>query len=154
MSDAGEFFDAVRAGLIDRVGQALASDPSLVHARDADGATALHHAAFQGHTHLARLLIASGADVNARDGEHDATPSGWAMHYLRELGGLLTIEIEDASYAIETRDSVWAARLVRRHPALVNAVDRDGTSLAARAHRTGIPEIVELFAHSIHVHRT
>src|SRR5690349_18956952 len=120
-NDPTEFFDAVQRGDVDRVTRLLDEHPELVRSRDDAGATALHHAAFHGHRSIVNLLRSRGADVNARDGEHDATPSGWAIHYLRELGGLLAIEIEDTLYAIRSRDVPWVERLVTRHPALLDA---------------------------------
>ena len=124
----------------------LRAHPELARAHDADGATALHHAAFNGHRELVAALVDAGAELNARDAIHDATPSGWAIHYLRELGGLLAIEIEDALYAIRTRDVVWARRLVTRHPALLEATDVHGKPLATHARESGEAAIAELFA--------
>ena len=40
--------------------------------------TALHAAAWSGDLAIARLLVEAGADLTARDLEHDATPLGWA----------------------------------------------------------------------------
>lgn len=40
--------------------------------------SALHEAAWRGDLDLVRLLVAAGADIAARDGEHDNTPAGWA----------------------------------------------------------------------------
>ncbi len=40
--------------------------------------TALHAAAWNGDRRMVDLLIAAGADLQARDEEHDATPRGWA----------------------------------------------------------------------------
>lgn len=40
--------------------------------------TALHNAAWNGDLDMAKLLVDAGADLHARDGEHDATPRGWA----------------------------------------------------------------------------
>jgi ankyrin repeat protein len=40
--------------------------------------TLLHAAAWNGNLRLAQLLVASGAEVLARDEEHHATPLGWA----------------------------------------------------------------------------
>jgi len=91
------------------------------------------------------LLLENGADINARDQRYDATPGGWALHYLRERGALLAIEIEDAVHAIRTRDVDWARRLVTRHPALRKAIDAEGKRLAAHANDTGVAEIVQLF---------
>jgi hypothetical protein len=145
MSETQEFFRAVEQGDVNRVVRLLASNGELARARDGEGATALHHAAFHGHRSLVEILVAAGADLNARDGEHDATPTGWAVHYLRELGGLLAIEIEDVVYAIESRDARWVKRLVVRHPALRGAIDRHGTPLATRARESGDATIAELF---------
>jgi len=40
--------------------------------------TALHNAAWNGDLPMVRLLVEAGADVEARDEEHDATPQVWA----------------------------------------------------------------------------
>jgi ankyrin repeat protein len=40
--------------------------------------TALHSAAWNGDLAMARLLVDAGADLAARDEEHDGTPLGWA----------------------------------------------------------------------------
>ena len=42
------------------------------------GETALHEAAMNGEREIAEILLAAGADPNARDIEFDATPAGWA----------------------------------------------------------------------------
>jgi ankyrin repeat protein len=145
-NDVSAFIDAIESGDVDRVTRLLDEHPELVSARENAGATALHHAAFHGHRSIVNLLISRGGNVNARDGEHDATPSGWAIHYLRELGGLLAIEIEDTLYAIRSRDAGWVERLVTRHPALVDATDVNGKPLADHASESGVGSIAELFS--------
>ena len=40
--------------------------------------SALHNAAWNGDLAMVKLLADHGADLHARDGEHDATPRGWA----------------------------------------------------------------------------
>ena len=40
--------------------------------------SALHNAAWNGDLDMAKLLVEHGADLHARDGEHNATPRGWA----------------------------------------------------------------------------
>jgi ankyrin repeat protein len=51
-----------------------------VNARAAagSGGTALHSAAWNGDLQMVKLLVAAGADISARDPEHDNTPAGWA----------------------------------------------------------------------------
>jgi ankyrin repeat protein len=46
----------------------------------ANGATALHSAAWDGDEAMVRALLAAGADPNLRDARFDATPLGWAEH--------------------------------------------------------------------------
>ena len=58
-------FDLAALGDTARLRQALAADPSLVHAWSADGFTALHFAAYLGGAEAVRVLIAADADVSA-----------------------------------------------------------------------------------------
>ena len=145
-NDVKQLVHAIEHGDLETVARFLDQRPELVRAHYERGATALHHAAFHGHRSIVNLLIARGADVNARDREHDATPSGWAIHYLRELGGLLAIEIEDTLYAIRNRDVAWVERLVTRHPALVDATDVNRKPLAEHASETGDELVAGLFS--------
>ena len=72
---------------VDPVLPRLPDDPD---ARDADGATALHHAAWSGDLTLIRQLLAAGADPTVRDTRFDATAQGWARHaYQDEAAELL-----------------------------------------------------------------
>src|ERR1700722_14663423 len=61
---------AARLGKIDRVRELLAADPQLVHARGGDGQLPLHFAAT---VEIAALLLDHGADINARDIDHEST---------------------------------------------------------------------------------
>ena len=145
MSEEAEFFKAVRAGDLTRVQALLALTPSLVNARDDQGATALHHAAFNGNQELARLLVRQGADVNARDARFHATPAGWAIEYLRGLGGFLAMEIEDMSVAIRQGDVGWVRRFLTRWPGFAACRDGSGKPLLQLAEESGHPEIARLF---------
>ena len=53
------------------------ADPNARAASGSRG-SALHSAAWEGDLRMARLLVAAGADVQARDAEHHNTPAGWA----------------------------------------------------------------------------
>lgn len=47
-------------------------------------ATPLHHAVSSGSLDAVRVLVAAGADPGARDKVYDATPLGWADHFVSE----------------------------------------------------------------------
>ena len=68
------------------------------HAADKDGVTPLHRAAMKGHPGAVRVLIDSGADVNALDGMFSATPLVWA--------------VEGRSHAEPDADHVAVARVL------------------------------------------
>jgi hypothetical protein len=146
MDDIQAFFSEVERGDVETVRAMVAAAPRLVHARDATGATALHVAAFHGHHAVVELLLASGAEINARDAKFGATPAGWAIEPLRERGALLGFEIEDALFAIQRGDVELLTRLVMRHLALATAMDRDGTPLAEHASAAEDPEMAMVFA--------
>ena len=145
MSKSDEFFTAVQSGDTTRVRELLSSDPALSRVKDAEGATALHYATEHGRRELVKLLLEHGADINARDDRFHATPTGWAIEYLRGLGGLQAVEIEDVLFAIRERDVRWVRRLLARWPALGKAMDLQGKALAQHASESGHEELARLF---------
>ena len=73
--------DAARDGNIALVSREL-SRGADVNAKDRDGATPLPWAAWAGHKQVVELLIAKGADVNAKVDRHGMTP----LHYAASRG--------------------------------------------------------------------
>jgi ankyrin repeat protein len=67
---------AARLGMLDKLHELISADPSLVHARGGDGQTPLHFAAS---IPVAEYLIRHGADINARDVDHESTPAQWMI---------------------------------------------------------------------------
>ena len=67
---------AARLGKIDRVRELLATDPQLVHARGGDGQLPLHFAAT---VEIATLLLEHGADIDARDIDHESTAAQYMV---------------------------------------------------------------------------
>lgn len=61
---------AAGLGMIDRVRELLTLDPQLVHARGGDGQLPLHFAAT---VEIASLLLDHGAEIDARDIDHEST---------------------------------------------------------------------------------
>ncbi len=140
-----ELIDAVKRGDIDRVARVLDADGNLVGQRDENGATALHYAALGGHRQIVKLLVERGADVNCADTEFGATPTGWAIEYLREIGGYLAFELDDFAYAIEQADAHWVVRILQRFPALRTAHHSSGKTFKQLAQASGQAEIVAFF---------
>jgi ankyrin repeat protein len=60
-----DIFEAAALGRLDRLKQCLRDDASTINSRSKDGFTALHFACFFGQPDSARLLIESGAAVDA-----------------------------------------------------------------------------------------
>ena len=146
---ANEFkklIDAAKRGDVEEVGTILQSHAGMINQRDELGATPLHHAAFGGHRTVVKLLVEHGADINTADSQFGATPAGWAIEYMREMGGFLGIELADFAHAIQRGDVEWVTRLLRRFPALRRATDSHGKPFKLLAEECGNPEIVKLFA--------
>lgn len=66
-----EIDDAVRNGDLEKVKALVKNDPSLVFSKDKDGWTPLHYAALNGRKEIVEFLLASHADVNARDNDEE-----------------------------------------------------------------------------------
>jgi ankyrin repeat protein len=62
-----QFITAAKRGDLRSLESLLASDPSLIGARDSDGSTALHCAAWKGHEGVVEWLLGAGADVRVHN---------------------------------------------------------------------------------------
>ncbi len=145
MTDLEKLINAVERGDVAEVSAILDRNAVLINQRDETGATALHYAAFGGHRAVVQELVKRGAQVNARDEKFGATPAGWAIEYLREMGGFLGIELDDFAHAIRRGDTEWVTRFLRRFPVLRQAADSQGVPFKQLAEQAGNPEIVRLF---------
>ena len=81
-------FDAAKEGNIEAVKQAL-NDGADVDSKDEAGETSLNVTARKGHTGIAELLIAKGADVNAKEKMLDEAP----LHLAARYGHSETVEL-------------------------------------------------------------
>lgn len=77
---------AARLGMIDRLRELVSADPALVHARGGDGQTPLH---FASTVEIARYLLDHGADIDARDVDHEATPAQWMVRDRQDVARFL-----------------------------------------------------------------
>jgi ankyrin repeat protein len=119
---------AARLGRIETVRTLVEADPQLVHARGGDGQTPLH---FASTVDIAAYLLDRGAEIDARDIDHESTPAQW----------MLGDRVDVARYLVErgcTTDILLAAAVgdlekVRGH------LDADPRSIRVRASQEYFP---------------
>jgi hypothetical protein len=110
-----DVFGAAHLGMFDRLRELVDADPSLVHARGGDGKTPLHCATT---VPIAEYLINHGADVNARDVDHESTP---AQYLVREAPDVVRLLVNrgawfDIFIAVGLRDAALVERCLREDP--------------------------------------
>ena len=71
-----DVYAAARLGLFDRLKELVGHDPGLVHSRGGDGQTPLH---FASTVPIADFLLERGADIDARDVDHESTPAQYML---------------------------------------------------------------------------
>jgi len=105
-------------GFGDQVASLLRDDPSLVHAKGGDGCTPLH---FARDVETATRLVERGAEIDARDDDHDSTPAQWRIgkapavsRYLLQIGAK-----PDIFLAAALGDRDLASRLISEDPGCV-----------------------------------
>ena len=81
-----EIHHAVRLGMHDEVRRILEKDRALVHARGGDGQLPLH---FAQAIEMAQLLLDRGADVNARDIDHESTAAQYMVRDRQDVAKYL-----------------------------------------------------------------
>jgi ankyrin repeat protein len=77
---------AARLGMLDRLKELIAGDPSLVHARGGDGQLPLH---FASTIEIAEFLVTHGAEIDARDLDHESTAAQWMIDERQDIVRIL-----------------------------------------------------------------
>jgi ankyrin repeat protein len=77
---------AARLGLLGQLRDLVTADRMLVHARGGDGQTPLH---FASTVEIAEYLLKEGADIDARDIDHESTPAQWMIRERTEVARFL-----------------------------------------------------------------
>jgi ankyrin repeat protein len=119
--------------------------PSPLNARDEDGATPLHLAAFTGRSDLARRLLSRGADVNAKDSLAWTPLHYAAQQHSKELTELLIAVGADVNARNSLGRSPLHVAVQWGADAIVEFLAAKGADLAARDHegRTPLALVVE-----------
>ena len=142
-------FEAATFGDLDRLAVLLADDPDLTQRRSGDGFTALHLAAFFGQDDAVRLLLARGADPDARGtGWMTGTPLNAAASAPHATVVALLLEAGADPDAVQRggwtplhsaahNGDVRTVELLLSHGADPSAVDADGRSVGDLAGESG-----------------
>lgn len=77
---------AARLGMMEKLKELIAVDPQLVHARGGDGQMPLH---FASTVEVAGYLLDNGADIEARDQDHQSTAAQWMLRERSEIARYL-----------------------------------------------------------------
>ncbi len=79
LTERGALLDAhsaSRLGMMAKLRELVATDPAIVHGRGGDGQTPLH---FASTVEVAEFLLANGADIDARDVDHESTAAQYML---------------------------------------------------------------------------
>jgi ankyrin repeat protein len=112
---------AANLGMMAELAALIAADPSLVHAKGGDGKRPLH---FARTIEIARYLIEHGAEIDARDDDHDSTPAQHLIGDRPEVVGFLVAQGARSDLLLAA--AIGDGALVRRH------LDADPGAIAMR----------------------
>jgi ankyrin repeat protein len=153
-------FEAATFGDLDRLAVLLAADADLTQRRSGDGFTALHLAAFFGQDEAVRLLLARGADPDARGtGWMTGTPLNAAASSGHATVVALLLDAGADPDAVQRggwtplhsaahNGDARTVELLLAHGADPSAVDDDGRSVGDMARESGDPATIAAIAAS------
>ncbi|MBC8065960.1 MAG: hypothetical protein H7Y17_14095 [Chlorobia bacterium] len=120
---------AARLGRVKELKAMLAKNPERVHERGGDGQFPLH---FAKTAEIVDILVDAGADVDARDIDHEATAAQWRIKNFEVLKRLVE---RGASTEIFIAVALDDPDLIQKH------LDQDPKSLTRKANEPGNPMI-------------
>ncbi len=101
---------AARLGMIEKLSELISANPELVHARGGDGQTPLH---FASTAEAAEYLLEHGAEIDARDVDHESTPAQYMVRDRQEV--LRCLIRRGCKTDILIAAALGDAELVRKH---------------------------------------
>jgi ankyrin repeat protein len=116
---------AAHLGMFDRLRELVENDRALVHARGGDGKTPLHYTKT---VEMARYLIERGADVNARDVDHESTPAQYLCRDAPEVARFLigSGATVDIFMAVALRNRPLVDRCLQENPGTIDSRINEG----------------------------
>jgi ankyrin repeat protein len=121
---------AAHLGLMGELAALVERDPSLVHAKGGDGKRPLH---FARTVEIARFLLAHGAEIDARDDDHDSTAAQHLIGDHPEVAGFLVAQGGQSDLLLAA--ALGDVALVRRH------LDTNPDAIAMRVDQDWFPMI-------------
>ncbi|HEY3332110.1 MAG TPA: ankyrin repeat domain-containing protein [Capsulimonadaceae bacterium] len=123
---------AAGLGRVDNLGAMLAVDASRANERGGDGMTPLHTAST---TEICALLLEHGAEIDARDVDHNATPAQYAINEAAKLRFLVDRGAEPDIYiAAKLGDVELTKRVLALSPDAVDSRIGEGQFTAPGDH--------------------
>ena len=101
---------AARLGMMEKLRELVSANPALVNARGGDGQTPLH---FANTKEIAKYLLDQGADIDARDVDHESTPAQYMVRDRQEVARYLVQR--GCKTDILMAAALGDAQLVRQH---------------------------------------
>lgn len=109
---------AARLGMAKELQALIAKDPAAVHERGGDGQFPLH---FSATPDTVDILVDAGADLEARDLDHESTAAQWRIHEVDVLRRLVERGAEtDIFMAVALDDPVLIAKHLEKDPVALN----------------------------------
>jgi len=105
--------------------KAVKASPQLAKAADADGSTALHHAAGFGTVETMRFLIANGANVNAEN-RRKSTPLLWAIGDIGKVKVLLAAGANPNAAISDGRSALHQACFIENNLEVIQTLLANG----------------------------
>jgi ankyrin repeat protein len=116
-----------RLGMLPELRELVGRNPELVHARGGDGQTPLH---FASTVEVAAFLLENGADIDARDVDHESTPAQYMLridqkrHYPKDRQDVVRYLVSrgcktDILMAAALGDTDLVVRLLNDDPACI-----------------------------------
>jgi ankyrin repeat protein len=121
---------AANLGMMTTLEELVAADASLVHAKGGDGKRPLH---FARTIDIARFLLDRGAEIDARDEDHDSTPAQHLIGDRPDVVGFLVAQGARSDLLLAA--ALGDVALVRHH------LDADSSAIAMRVDRDSFPMI-------------
>lgn len=110
---------AARLGMMPKLREVVAANPGVVHARGGDGQTPLH---FASTVEVAEFLLANGAEMDARDVDHESTPAQYMLrvdqirHYPKDRQDVARYLVSRGCHTdLLMASALGDMELVRRH---------------------------------------